>query len=74
MPALDDVAGQVGAGFDVQMAKTLLWQWLESRRNQTAWRANFWFIHRSFTFGDLFPVFTLLLGPEPPTLVDDPNA
>jgi hypothetical protein len=43
----------------------LLWEWLDDHRYSNAFTVRIWFIKHTFTFGELFPVFELVLGPQP---------
>ena len=59
------VASTSGASeVDKTALAAALWQWLRQHRNDKVYTINFWIIRKTLTFGDLFPVFTMILGPN----------
>lgn len=60
MAAIDEI--RVSATPTKEAIAAVLWQWLYAHRDEVVYTVHFWFITKSFTYGDLFPVFETLLG------------
>lgn len=52
------------SGVDKSAVAAALWKWLRQHKDDKVYTINFWIIRKTLTFGDLFPVFTLILGPD----------
>jgi hypothetical protein len=69
MAALQEVTAKVNGNLvspsDKAAIAAVLWSWINEHRNDRVWTVRFWIISKTFTIGDLIPVFELLLGPAP---------
>lgn len=64
MAALQEVTLTSGTGVDKSIIAAALWAWLRANKDTKVYTISFWIIRKTLTFGDLFPVFVLILGPD----------
>jgi hypothetical protein len=70
MAALQEVNAKASTGNYISPSEkaalaAALWGWIEQHKNDRVWTVKFWIISKTFTIGDLYPVFELVLGPAP---------